>query len=62
MVGNFEEMYQDFLDPWHQSEVSHVKNSARVAVINWAERLSIEIGGVKGPRIRVRLRAYNSPT
>ena len=45
MVGNFEEMYQDFLDPWHQSEVSHVKDSARVAVINWAERLSIEIGG-----------------
>lgn len=45
LVGNFEEMYQDFLDPWHQSEVSHVKDSARVAVINWAERLSIEIGG-----------------
>lgn len=47
MVGNFEEMYQDFLDPWHQSEVAHIKDSARVAVINWAERLSIEIGGLR---------------
>lgn len=44
-VGNFEQMYQNFLDPWHQSEISHVKDSARVAVINWAERL---MSGLQG--------------
>lgn len=46
-VGKFEEMYQDFSDPWHQSEISHVKDSARVAVINWAERLSNDIAGLR---------------
>jgi SAM-dependent methyltransferase len=39
-VGDFEGMYQNFADPWHQSDLNQTSDSARNLTLNWCRRLS----------------------
>lgn len=38
-IGNFEQLYRDFEDPWHQSKDEHINNSRRNMALSWCERL-----------------------
>lgn len=38
-IGDFEGMYQNFDDPWHQSSQDHILDSRRQIAINYCNRL-----------------------
>lgn len=39
LVGDFEGLYKNFDDPWHQSRVDHMEDSRRQLAIMWVRRL-----------------------
>ena len=39
LVGDFEGMYENFEDPWHQSSQDHIYDSRRQIAINYCNRL-----------------------
>ncbi len=41
-IGEFEEMYQNFEDPWLQSIDDHVFDSRRVTAKNWVKRIALQ--------------------
>jgi SAM-dependent methyltransferase len=42
LVGDFEGLYRDCADPWHQSRSDHTKDSRRALAVNWCQRLRSE--------------------
>jgi 2-polyprenyl-3-methyl-5-hydroxy-6-metoxy-1,4-benzoquinol methylase len=44
LVGDFENLYKNFEDPWHQSELDHKFDSRRQLAINYTLRLNKEFG------------------
>jgi 2-polyprenyl-3-methyl-5-hydroxy-6-metoxy-1,4-benzoquinol methylase len=44
LVGDFEGLYKNFEDPWHQSRTDHQRDTRRQIAINWAHRLRDEYG------------------
>ncbi len=46
LVGEFEDLYSDFADPWNQSELEQMRDSRRVILVNWLSRLE-EISPIK---------------
>ena len=43
-VGDFEGLYQNIDDPWHQSHYDNIFDSRRVLTINWCNRLRKKYG------------------
>lgn len=39
LVGDFEGLYNNFEDPWHQSRSDHLHDSRRSLAVNWCSRL-----------------------
>ena len=39
LVGDFEGLYQDFDDPWHQSREHHLNDTRRQVAVDWCKRL-----------------------
>jgi SAM-dependent methyltransferase len=44
LVGDFEGMYENFDDPWHQSAQDHIFDSRRQIAINYCNRLRSKYG------------------
>lgn len=44
LVGDFENLYKNIDDPWHQSEIDHKFDSRRQLAINYTLRLNKEFG------------------
>lgn len=44
LVGDFEGLYRDFEDPWHQSREDHQHDTRRRMAIDWCRRLRAEKG------------------
>ncbi len=42
LVGDWEGLYQNFDDPWHQSRSDHTHDSRRMLALNWCKRLREE--------------------
>jgi len=42
LIGDFERLYQDCADPWHQSRSDHTRDSRRALAINWCQRIKSE--------------------
>jgi SAM-dependent methyltransferase len=47
LVGDFEGMYENFDDPWHQSAQDHIFDSRRQIAINYCNRLRAKYGASK---------------
>jgi SAM-dependent methyltransferase len=43
-VGDFEGLYQNFDDPWHQSRADSQRDTRRQIAIGWMHRLRVEAG------------------
>jgi 2-polyprenyl-3-methyl-5-hydroxy-6-metoxy-1,4-benzoquinol methylase len=47
LVGDFEGMYENFDDPWHQSAQDHIFDSRRQIAINYCNRIRSKYGVLK---------------
>lgn len=47
LVGDFEGMYENFDDPWHQSSQDHIYNSRRQIAINYCNRIKSKYNVLK---------------
>lgn len=39
LIGDFDGLYRDFEDPWHQSRSDHVHDTRRQIAVSWCDRL-----------------------
>ncbi|MEO5808382.1 class I SAM-dependent methyltransferase [Devosia sp.] len=44
LIGDFDGLYRDFEDPWHQSDTANVLDSRRQLAVHWVEKLRTEMG------------------
>jgi len=44
LIGDFEGLYRDFEDPWHQSRADHQRDTRRRIAIDWCQRLREQQG------------------
>jgi len=47
LVGDFEGLYKNFDDPWHQSCNDHLHDSRRSLAVNWCNRLREQYGATR---------------
>jgi SAM-dependent methyltransferase len=47
LVGDFEGLYKNFDDPWHQSRNDHLHDSRRSLAVNWCNRLREQYGATR---------------
>ena len=50
LVGDFDGLYREFDDPWHQSRGDHVADTRRAIAINYCARLRSAHGDLRFPR------------
>lgn len=51
LVADFNGLYRDFEDPWHQSRSDHLHDTRRQVAISWCERLRSIEGSEKVSRV-----------
>jgi hypothetical protein len=51
LVGDFDGLYREFDDPWHQSREDHVSDTRRAIAIDYCSRLRTRHGDQKLNRV-----------